>query len=161
RPLLRLVVGAVGAADLGALVPVDAEPAEAVEDRLEGLGDVALLVGVVDAEDEPAAVAAGEEPVEQGRPHAADVQVARRAGGEPGPNRVSHEVPTRAWGEEPSRPQIREAAGPGKGEPPLAGPPGAAAGSHAALLESPAAGGYHRYVGGTTSPLPAERRCGP
>ena len=78
--LLRLVIGAVRPADLGALVPVDAEPAEAVEDGLQGLGHVALLVGVVDAQDELAAVLAGEQPVEQGRADAADVQIAGRAG---------------------------------------------------------------------------------
>ena len=69
-------------ADLGALVPVEAEPAEAVQDRLQRLGHVALLVGVVDAQDELAAVLAGEQPVEQGRADAADVQIAGRAGGE-------------------------------------------------------------------------------
>src|SRR5262249_25559040 len=79
--LLRLVVRPVRAADLGALVPVEAEPLEAVEDRLERLGDIPLLVGVVDAQDELAAVLAGEEPVEQRRADAADVKVARGAGG--------------------------------------------------------------------------------
>ena len=72
-------------ADLGPFVPVQAEPAEAVEDRLQRrLGHVPLLVGVVDAEDELPAVLAGEQPVEQGRADAADVQVAGRAGGEAG-----------------------------------------------------------------------------
>jgi len=50
----------VWSADLGALIPIDAEPFEAVEDRLKRLGDVALGVGVVDAQDELAAVLAGE-----------------------------------------------------------------------------------------------------
>src|SRR3982750_4494240 len=90
--LLRLVVRPVRAADLGPLVPVEAEPAEAVEDGLQRLGDVALLVGVVDAQDELAAVLAGEQPVEKGRADAADVQVAGRAGGESRANHVSASV---------------------------------------------------------------------
>ena len=49
---LRLEVGSVRAADFGPLVPVDAEPAEAVEDRLQRFGPIALGVGIVDAQDE-------------------------------------------------------------------------------------------------------------
>ena len=60
------------------------DPAEAVEDPADGVLDVPLLVGVVDPEDELAAVVAGQQPVEQGRPHPADVQEAGRAGGESG-----------------------------------------------------------------------------
>ena len=66
---------------------MDAEPAEAVEDRLQRLGAVALGVGVVDAQDELAAVPAREQPVEQGGADAADVQVAGRARGEAGADR--------------------------------------------------------------------------
>ena len=79
----RLEIGPERAADLGAFVPVHPHPAEAVEDLLDGLLDVALLVGVVDPEDELAAVVAGEEPVEEGRPDPPDVEEAGRAGGEP------------------------------------------------------------------------------
>ena len=66
-------------------------PRDAIEwdDRFRGpqrFGLVAALVGVVDAEDELAAVLAGEQPVEQRRADAADVQVAGRAGGETGAN---------------------------------------------------------------------------
>jgi len=49
---LGLEVRRVGAADFGAFVPQDAEPAEAVEDGLQGFGAVAFGVGIVDAEDE-------------------------------------------------------------------------------------------------------------
>ena len=52
--------------------------------RLHRIFDVPFLVGVVDPEDEPAAVVPGEQPVEQGGPHSADVQEAGRAGSEPG-----------------------------------------------------------------------------
>ena len=78
---LRLVVGGIGAAHLRPLVPVDAQPPQAVQDRGQGLLDVPLLVRVVDAEDELAAVPPGEEPAKQRGPHAADVQVSRRTGG--------------------------------------------------------------------------------
>ena len=79
---LRLEIRAVRPADLGAFVPVHAHPAEAVEDQRDGLLDVPLLVGVVDPEDELAAGVAGQQPVEQRRPHPADVEEAGRAGGE-------------------------------------------------------------------------------
>ena len=49
----------------GALVPVEAEPAEAVEDGRDRLGRRALAVGVLDAQDERAAVVAREEVVEE------------------------------------------------------------------------------------------------
>ena len=64
------------------LVPVEAEPVQAVEDRLGGLVAGAGLVGVLDAEKELAAGAAGEEPVEERRARAADVEVAGGGGGE-------------------------------------------------------------------------------
>ena len=77
--LLRLVVRPVRAANFRAFVPVQAEPAEAVQDRLKGFLHVALLVGVVDAKDELPTVLLGEEVVEQGGADAADVEVARGA----------------------------------------------------------------------------------
>ena len=82
RQTLGLVVGGVRTADLGALVPVDPQPAEAVEDRRQRVGEVPLRVGVVDPQDELPAVVAREEPVEERRAHPADVQVAGGRGGE-------------------------------------------------------------------------------
>ncbi len=79
---LRLEVGAVGAADLGAFVPVEAEPAEPFEDGIEGAGHEAGLVGVFDAQDELSALMTGEEPVEEGGADVADVGHAGRAGSE-------------------------------------------------------------------------------
>ncbi len=73
-------------ADFGPFVPVDAQPAEAVQDRRERRLDVPLLIGVVDPQQELPAVLPGEQPVEQRRAHAADVQVAGRTGGETGAN---------------------------------------------------------------------------
>ncbi len=80
---LRLIVGPVRATDLRTLIPIDADPAEPVEDPLDGVLDVPLLVGVVDPQDElAAAVVSRQQPVEQGRPDPADVQEPRRAGRE-------------------------------------------------------------------------------
>ncbi len=77
-----LEIGAAGSADFWAFIPLEAEPAEAFEDDLDGLLSVAGFVGVFDAEDEGAAAMAGEEPVEEGGSGAADVQVTGGGGGE-------------------------------------------------------------------------------
>jgi hypothetical protein len=82
RQALGLVVGRVRPADLGPFVPVDPQPTETVEDRGQRIGQIPLRVGVVDPQDELAAMAAGEEPVEQRRAHPADVQVTGGRGGE-------------------------------------------------------------------------------
>ena len=77
---LGLAVGAVGAADVGAFVPGEAEPAQGVEDHLLGCGDEAGAVGVLDAEDELAVALAGEDEVEQADVGGADVGVAGGGG---------------------------------------------------------------------------------
>ena len=68
-------------------VPIEAEPAHAVEDRLDRRLGGAGAVGVLDAEQELATVMAGEEPVEQGGARAADMEEAgrrrREAGDDP------------------------------------------------------------------------------
>ena len=79
----------MGAADLGSLVPVEAEPAHHVEQRVVGLLAVARGVGVLDPEHERAAVVARERPVEQGGAGQADVRGARRRRAEPHPDRRS------------------------------------------------------------------------
>ena len=45
--------------DLCAFIPVETQPAEAIQDGPQRLGLIASLIGVVDAQDELAAVAAG------------------------------------------------------------------------------------------------------
>src|SRR5450755_2073295 len=60
------------------LVPVELEPAKRVEDLLDVLGCRALLVGIFDPQHEAPAGAAREQPVEQRRAGATDVQRAGR-----------------------------------------------------------------------------------
>ena len=57
------------------LVGVEAEPAQPVEDRVDRTLGRALPVGVLDAQQVAAAMVPGEQPVEQRRPRAADVQI--------------------------------------------------------------------------------------
>ena len=71
---LVLAVRAVVAAEADALVELDAEPAERLQDIFLGSGHEACRVGVLDAEDELAAVLAGEEIVVQSCADAADMQ---------------------------------------------------------------------------------------
>ena len=70
------MLGAGGVAGERAFVPVEAEPAQAVEDDVHGFLRIARGVGVLDAQDERAAGVAGVKPVEQRGARAADVQVA-------------------------------------------------------------------------------------
>jgi hypothetical protein len=82
---LRLEVGSMGANAAGAIkggtfVPVETEPAEAIEDGQQRLGLVAIRISIIDAKDELPTLAPGEEPVEQRRSDATDMEVTRRAG---------------------------------------------------------------------------------
>ena len=89
---LGLVVWRVGTADVGALVPLDAQPPQRLEHLVDGALDEASLVGVLDPDDEGAAAPAGEEPVVDRRAHHADVRAARGTRGEPYANVVIHAV---------------------------------------------------------------------
>jgi len=64
-------------------VPIEAEPAHAVEDRLDGRVGRSGTIGILDAEQELAAMMPGEEPVEERRACAADMQETRRGRREP------------------------------------------------------------------------------
>jgi hypothetical protein len=77
-----LKVGAVRAADVRSFVPIDPEPSQPVENPLDHLGRGTLGVGVLDAKDEGAAVAARVKPVEQRRARATHMQVSGGRGGE-------------------------------------------------------------------------------
>jgi hypothetical protein len=82
REPLRLVVRSMRSADFGSFVPIDAEPAEAVQNRGQRRLDIPLLIGVVDPQEKLPAVLPGEEPVEERRANAADVQEAGGTGSE-------------------------------------------------------------------------------
>src|SRR6266851_5436151 len=73
-----LVALHAGALEHELLVPVEAQPGEAVEDHLRMLVGRARLVGVFDAQQELAALVAGVQPVEEGGAGASDVEIARR-----------------------------------------------------------------------------------
>ena len=75
------------AGDLRPLVPIEAQPVQAVEDVLLELGRVAGDVGVLEAEDERAADVAGVQVVVERRPGRADVQRPGRARGDPDADR--------------------------------------------------------------------------
>jgi hypothetical protein len=81
--LATVEFGPTGLKDDVAL-PLDAQPVEAVFDRLGVFGLGAEVVGVLDAEDKLAAHPLREEEVHQRRATAADVEVTGRAGGEAG-----------------------------------------------------------------------------
>ncbi len=79
---LALEIRSEISADLRAFVPIDPEPAQAVVDRSGCFLGVAGLVSVLDAENESAAVMAGEEPVKKCGARPADVQKTGRRGSE-------------------------------------------------------------------------------
>src|SRR5690606_34614779 len=81
---LALLVGAIGSAHLGTLVPVDLQPPQGVDDGPGGLFGGTLQIGILDAQHEGAAVMAGKQPVEQCRPGPAHVEKPRGAWGIPG-----------------------------------------------------------------------------
>ena len=75
-------IRAVGAAHVRAFIPIEAQPAQPVHDGLDGPPHGALLVGVLDAQNKPAAMLAGEQPVIERGARPADVEVAGGAGSE-------------------------------------------------------------------------------
>ena len=87
---LAMALGALELADRLA-VPVQAEPFEPVENRVDRRLRRAFAVGVLDAQQERAAEALGVEPVEQSRARAADMQEAGRRGREAGDD-VGHDM---------------------------------------------------------------------
>src|ERR1700722_12820667 len=64
------------------LVPIQIEPLQAVENRIERRLCVAIDVGVVDAQNHRAAVTARIQPVKNEGPGASNVQITRRRRGE-------------------------------------------------------------------------------
>ena len=78
---LGLNIGAHGAADVGALVVVKAALLHRAVDDVHRALDVALLIGVLDAQNEFSACVTGDQPGIQRRAQIAHVHVARGAGG--------------------------------------------------------------------------------
>jgi hypothetical protein len=74
---LRLKVGTVRAFHTRPFIPIDPEPPEPVENRLEGFRLVAFGIGVVDAENELAAMPSREQPVEQRGTNATNMKITR------------------------------------------------------------------------------------
>ena len=81
---LRLVIGArfppTTALELRSLVPLDGQPREILQDRSRGRFRGALAVGVLNAQEEAAALGPGIRPAEESRAGAAHVEMPRRAG---------------------------------------------------------------------------------
>src|SRR5262249_582967 len=75
---VRLQVRFVRSADDRPFIPVEAEPSHPFENALDHFVRRALGVGVLDAQDEDAAVTPREEPVEERRSRAADVKITGR-----------------------------------------------------------------------------------
>jgi hypothetical protein len=69
-----------------ALVPVELQPFQGLQDRFDRFGRRSLPVGILDAEDKLAPMVAGKKVVEQSRACTSDVEVPGRAGSETGPN---------------------------------------------------------------------------
>ena len=81
---LRLLVRSVRPSDVGAFIPLQSEPVQAVDQFFLRIGIIAFAVGVLDAQDELAAgLARQEEIIESGAP-AAQMSAAGRRGREPG-----------------------------------------------------------------------------
>jgi hypothetical protein len=78
---LGLEIRAVVTPHLRPLVPVQTQPAQAIQNRPHGPLDLPGDIGILDAHNEPAAMVAGKEPVEQGGADIAHVGQTRGAGG--------------------------------------------------------------------------------
>src|SRR3990167_7043183 len=65
-----------------ALVPVELQPFQGLQDRFDRFGRRSFAVGILDAEDKLAAMVAGEKIVEQSRARTSNVEVPGGAGGE-------------------------------------------------------------------------------
>ena len=87
---LALDVGAVVAAHTGAFVVVQAGLGQSAEDHIHSALHQPLLVGVLDAHDELAALALGDEIGIQRGAQVADVHIPRGTGGKTGDNSVCH-----------------------------------------------------------------------
>src|SRR5262249_52678783 len=79
---LRLEIRAERTADERAFIPIESQPAHSVENATDHFSRRTLEVSVFDTQDEHAAAAPGEQPVEKCSAGAADVEIAGRGRGE-------------------------------------------------------------------------------
>src|SRR5262249_39427136 len=86
---LRLIVGTMRTTDFGAFIPIKTQPAKAVQNGLQRLLDIPLLIGVIDAQNELAAMLLGKEPIEEGRSDAANMQKTSRTRGKTCANHIT------------------------------------------------------------------------
>ena len=99
---LGLVVRGIRPPDFRAFIPIDSQPSQPVQDGPQGLVNIPLLIGIVDAKDELSAVMARKEPAEQCRPHASNVEIARRTGSKSRTYHINERLLPRAAGNGPS-----------------------------------------------------------
>jgi hypothetical protein len=69
--------------NFSALVPVEAKPTKTVENRCERFLHIPLLIGVIDTQDELAAMAARKQPIEKSGANTADMKESGRARSKP------------------------------------------------------------------------------
>src|SRR6056297_390187 len=77
---LGLEIGTVWPSHFRAFVPIHPQPTEAIENWLQSFLYIALLIGIVNPQNELPARLLGKNPVEQRRTNAANVQVTGRTG---------------------------------------------------------------------------------
>src|SRR3989442_13363553 len=103
---LGLPVRTPRSADIGPLVPVEAEPAQVGDDARLRLASRSIGVGVLDAEDIGAALPAREQPVEQRGARVADVKMAGRTRSKSNAHFFTLRVGPHPHAPVPSRPSV-------------------------------------------------------
>ena len=71
-------------------VPIETDPAHALENGLNRFVGRAALIGVFDAKNEDPILLSRKQPIEQGRPHPADMEEAGRTGRKSNPDLTHH-----------------------------------------------------------------------
>jgi hypothetical protein len=95
---LRLVVRPIGAANLGALVPIDVQPTETVQHGFDRPRDQTRLISIFNSDDEFTAMMAGKKPIEEGCPDIANVGQSGGAGRESNADFSGHVIsPLKLW----------------------------------------------------------------
>ena len=90
---LRLIIGTKRPTDLRAFIPGQAQPAERTENRSQCRFDIALLIRIVNPQNERAVVVASPQPDEECRPHSTNMHIPRRTRSKSRSNLHSHHPP--------------------------------------------------------------------